>query len=364
MNRVSLRGAGVAVLLCLVLACTTSEKYAVLVSAEETVPSSGQSVNNIQFWSDLVLTYRLLLENGYDPDNIFVLYGTGHDYAAGQPPCTANWCRGHKIVDLPLARHVSTLAPCPADDPFCSSEITCKKNQTTGSWDNCSVYQLLDCLAKGCNANSIWRRFDCNHAVQSCSTEHIPKLKKEDFLFVWWKGHGSSDAPLTPQLSDQTDCNSSLKLGSDPLPVGELGEWIDTLPCDRRVLAIEACGIGGATKVLQNLRPIAPITVVSCGCQQDSEQNLVHGIWTEAFDSAMFPPLHRRALLARSPWPPSDRNTDGRVSCAEAFEWSYGETITKSDALQQPQIGDPGNAAIRVDLTNPYTDIPQSQPLP
>lgn len=354
--------------------CATSEKYAVLISAEQAVTSNyvkGQS----PFWDDLLLMYRMLLENGFDPDNIFVLYGTGHDLARGQPDCTASWCPERNIVDLPLARYVPANGSCEFDDPFCAFEIACSEKE------NCSVYFALWCLRTGCNEQDVHQDFGCGYANLRCSVRRIPKLTKKDFLFVWWKGHGrsvslpresSEGSPIRTRSScncgsesfvpgppgceysgldpHKTKCKSDLKLGNSWLETETLAGWLRLIPSERQLIAIDACRPGGAVRALDEH---CQVTMVSAACDQKGNDDL----WSSALAQAMFPVDHRRALLGE-PFPSDlDCNYDGSISCLESFlrsiEGMKETTDQGTSNLQEPQMGDPDKIAPCLDLKHP-----------
>ena len=52
-------------------------KYAVLISAGDTI--ADDAMYHSEYWYDLILMYRTLIENGFSHNNIFVLYGVGND---------------------------------------------------------------------------------------------------------------------------------------------------------------------------------------------------------------------------------------------------------------------------------------------
>lgn len=73
------------------------EKYAVLICGDIAENFWGEC-----FWNDTVWMYKTLLNAGYEPENIYVLYGYGSDYASANPnyqhsttvtdfPATVNW---------------------------------------------------------------------------------------------------------------------------------------------------------------------------------------------------------------------------------------------------------------------------------
>ena len=57
----------------------TAENYAILISAGKA--TSDTTLINSEYWYDLFLVYEyLIIEEQYDPSNVFVFYGDGNDY--------------------------------------------------------------------------------------------------------------------------------------------------------------------------------------------------------------------------------------------------------------------------------------------
>lgn len=72
------------ILILIALACslgtagTAAKNYTVLISAGRT--TADDAFVNSEYWYDLFLAYKMMIETGYDHDDIFVLYGEGTDY--------------------------------------------------------------------------------------------------------------------------------------------------------------------------------------------------------------------------------------------------------------------------------------------
>ncbi|MCB8933380.1 MAG: hypothetical protein M9921_11345 [Fimbriimonadaceae bacterium] len=109
------------------------KRYAVLICGDLAENFSGEC-----FWNDTVWMFKTLLANGYQPADIFVLYGDGVDYASANP----------------AYQHPSTVTDFAA---------------TTSQ-----VNLVLDGLKNGDAANA------------------IPKMDSNDTLFVWTFDHGAS----------------------------------------------------------------------------------------------------------------------------------------------------------------------------
>lgn len=59
-------------------------KFAVLISTGRTL--ADDTWYHSEYWYDLVLTYRMLIENGFTHEQIYVLYGDGRISPATTPP--------------------------------------------------------------------------------------------------------------------------------------------------------------------------------------------------------------------------------------------------------------------------------------
>lgn len=135
------------------------KRYAVLICGDLAENFGGEC-----FWNDTVWLYKSLLNNGYKPENIFVLYGDGVDYASANP----------------RYRHSSTVTDFPA----------------TKNWVN----KVFDGLKNGDAANG------------------LPKMDSNDTLFVWTFDHGGGgmNATLSLRGSSITDTEFATKLNAIP----------------------------------------------------------------------------------------------------------------------------------------------------
>ena len=59
---------------------SAQQKYALLISAGLTTIDDNNY--HSEYWYDLFLMYRMLIEDGFTHNNIFVLYGNGNDFAS------------------------------------------------------------------------------------------------------------------------------------------------------------------------------------------------------------------------------------------------------------------------------------------
>ncbi len=126
-------------------------KYAVLVSTD--IATEDDVKYNSDFWYDLVLTYCTLIEQGFEDDNIFVLYGQGQDglYPDAQASLLAA-----------AQDHSSDYAS--YNTPFCDGEvntitdISLWKTVNPAKDNLCNV---LCCLSTGRPAKLVDGRCEC-----------------------------------------------------------------------------------------------------------------------------------------------------------------------------------------------------------
>lgn len=157
-----------------------ADNYALLISTQT---ASTQSCEALSFWRDLYVMYAALVENGYDHNDIFVVYGSGSDY-----------------LDTPMYRVPSS------------------------TW---GVSSITDYAATNSNHTTVYTAL--NDSIQN----------QEDNLFIWWKSHGDSTA-CAPMDSEFAYPNEGFK--SDDYLYGKL----NSLQGFRnRIVVIEACHAGG-----------------------------------------------------------------------------------------------------------------------
>ena len=165
-------------LLLILAACP--KKYAVLISANEVL--WDDTPYHSTWWYDLVLQYEMLRDMGFQDSKIFVLYGSGSDFASVHPEYDATALFATAITDWPV------------------NKANVKK-----------VFDDLDA-----------------------------KMRSSDFLYVWWMGHGSGSGPGQCDLSMQIS-NTGEYVSDD-----ELKGYIDQITSYRkRSLNVMTCHSGG-----------------------------------------------------------------------------------------------------------------------
>ncbi|MGC4044141.1 MAG: C13 family peptidase [Armatimonas sp.] len=163
------------------------KRYAVLICGDLAENFAGEC-----FWNDTVWMYKALLNNGYKPENIFVLYGDGVDYLSANP----------------RYRYPGTVTDFPA----------------TKGWVN----KVFDGLKNGDAANS------------------LPKMDGNDTLFVWTFDHGGGgmNATLSLRGGGITDTEFATHLNAIPYASRAIfmqqchsGGFIDNLQNSKTVIS-------------------------------------------------------------------------------------------------------------------------------
>jgi hypothetical protein len=254
----------------LVSGCT--KHYAVLISTNEV--KKDDIAYHSEWWYDLFLQYKMLRELGYKDDKIYVLYGEGTDFGTVHSGYNAANVYGHTITDSP--NHKSNIQ---------------------------SVF------------NSLSTRID-----------------GDDFLYVWWMGHGSG--------SGTGMCNLSMLISNTGEYVTdvEFASYLNLITSyGVRSVNIMTCHSGGMIDNL-NVPGNKTVTFTSSTCVQSSYDgpscDYVHADFN--YDE---PTAHREEDPCGSPVA-SDSDGNGSVELDEAFDY-----ITANVTTSTPQQADPDGRA-------------------
>lgn len=249
------------------------EKVAVLISTGNT--TSDDTYYHSEYWYDLMLMYRMLIENGFTHDNIHVLYGNGSDFAST-----------HTYYQNPYASAMTDYAV-----------------------SRTNIQNIFNWLAVG-------------NAAQGISA-----MTSNDFLFVWWMGHGSGGAA----------CNTTfdvMGIPSQAVTDTELAAWTAPIAHDKRAFVFMTCHSGGA---MDNLQDVVTVSMPSCTCAQSSysdSYDVVHGEWTYLVAAAL------RKMLPDTTGVTSDADGNLLVSLQETFNWASSQPMGST-----PQLSDLGAIA-------------------
>jgi hypothetical protein len=188
------------------------QKYAILVSAEP-APTVDDLDYHSEFWYDLFLMYRMLTEDGFTHNRIYVLFADGNDFASGH----TNFQTG-------------TVFPGVA-------QITDYPNRKA------DVANIFTWLANG-NA-----------------AEGIPQIQDNDFLFYWWMGHGGGCA-CADYIAYIHHADGTTETISD----NEFDAYFAQLPaCTMKAEFVMTCRSGGIIEELEGLH--SPVHTAAECCQ-------------------------------------------------------------------------------------------------
>jgi len=327
------------------------DKYAVLASTE--MATEDDVKYNSEFWYDLVLTYCTLIEQGFDKDNIFVLYGDGEDGTSKYDRYETPFCSGavEKITDISL-----------------------KDDNDISKYNLCNV---LCCLSSGRPAKIVSGTCKCLSSGDTgiggfqCSDKNIPWLTDDDFLIGWVKGHASA-----------IKCETALAFKSGTtFGDTEANTLLDDLKADRWALFFETCDAGGWLADFQDYDSTAMVVSSSPDvdeCKQTSwtawylekdstaggETEVVHGRFTYWVNTA----LRRMDLTGTAV--DSDADENNLISILEDFDFAEEKILeentkyldvppeTDFGGVMQPAIHSPSDVApcVFVRLANPGGD--------
>lgn len=248
------------------------QKYAVLISTNRVM--WDDAAYHSEWWYDLFLQYKMLRENGFKDQNIYVLYGEGTDFNTKYNDYNATKVYGHTITDSP--NHKS----------------------------------------------------DIQNIFSTLST----KIDGDDFLYVWWMGHGGGTGPGM--------CNLVMSISNTGEHVTdvEFATYLNTITSyHKRWVNIMTCHAGGMIDNL-NVSGTNTVAFTSSTCKQSSYDgpscDVVHADFNYDEPSAM-----REKNPCDTPVG-SDSNGNGYVDLKEAFDH-----ITTNVTTSTPQKADADNIA-------------------
>jgi hypothetical protein len=207
-------------LILLSIAINAQEKYALLICGDipYTAPPPNKSWHLAnpnpqedafdEFWNDIYLFWEMLIEQGYENDNIFVLFGNGNE--------VKDWPQ-HPDVDIadrynPQVWHDEIIQP--------------PNGHITDFHANLSdLVNVLEGFAIG------------NQALG------IPQLTEDDFLFIWAFGHGNNQFPIG---------HNSLILMNGLISDEDFADHVNAINCDKKVLLFQQCFSGSFVPYYSN----------------------------------------------------------------------------------------------------------------
>lgn len=259
---------------------TEARKVAVLISTE--YAESMKTMFDADAWYDLVQTYCMLRSNGFTDDNIWVLYAYGTDgfykrrwscskpKPANYPPATSGpevyyqrpFCEGLFDPDGKALKVQHAITDIP---------IVVGKGSDVEKNGELRLARFFRCMSEGCDPNAEFG-FECE------ILPYVHPLTGDDFLFVWWRGHG---VPEEPTFGKRTTIFSLT--GGNEISSEVLVEWIASTSAKRSVLAVETCHSGCIEDVMTKIADHS-VLLASSDCHQESnhsyQPDVFHGVWS------------------------------------------------------------------------------------
>jgi hypothetical protein len=262
----------IVIFLFVVLSSGCAQKYAVLVSANE-VTYDDISYHSV-WWYDLFIQYKMLVENGFEEDKIYVLYGSGTDFNTAHADMNATTQFGHTITDMAV--------------------------------DKANVQSVFNTLSGQVDGN--------------------------DYVYVWWMGHGGGYGV------DSCDLSMSISNTGETVTDTEFVSYLSAVASyNKRSVAIMTCHAGGMADNL-NIAGSKTVVLTSSTCAESSYERLLSLVCNGLFH-ADFNYTLATALLEQDPCGTivlSDYDGNGCVSLSEAHQYNSAEMTTST-----PQISDP-----------------------
>ena len=269
--RIASRAAVMGLLLSLLGGCA---KYAVLISTGNT--TTDDTLYHSEYWYDLFLNYQALREDGFKDENIYVLYGHGSDFATYHADYDAMTVYGHSITDLAVNK-----------------------------------------------AN-----------IKSVFADLGTKMDGNDYLYVWWMGHGGGSGPGACNLA------MSISTTGETVTDAELTSYLNGIPSySKRNVAVMTCHSGG---LVDNLNTAGNRTVVltSATCAESSYSTTATCNTRGHAEFSYTEPNALRELDPCASPVASDADGSGSVSLQEVHDYNAANVSSST-----PQLGDPDGIA-------------------
>lgn len=259
-------------LLCflIVFSIGCARKYAVLISTNE-VTLDNVSYHS-EWWYDLFLQYRMLKDNGFKDDKIYILYGSGNDFNTVHANYNATSVFGHAITDMAVNK-----------------------------------------------AN-----------IQSVFNTLGSKVKTRDHFYVWWMGHGNGSGPGSCDLSMQ------ISNTGETVTDAELKTYMSNVPNYRkRTVDVMTCHSGGMIDNMATAgTKTVSLTSSTCPESSYSISTTCNSRPHAEFHYTVPNALREQDPCATAVG--SDYDSNGYVSLSEVHQYNSATMLTSTPQLGDP----------------------------
>lgn len=268
------------------------QKYAVLISTGQT--NLDDQFYHSEYWYDLFLMYRMLIEDGFTHNNIFVLYGNGNDF-------NSNHANYQTATVFPGIGQITDFPNSKAD-----------------------VANIFTWLANGSVAQG------------------VPQIQSGDFLFYWWMGHGDTEAGMPA-----CEYEALIETTGEHVRDDEFDAYFSQLPtCLIKTIFVMTCHSGGLIDDLEGLHTMIH-TAVEC------HLNAASGVYDVPHaDFSYYVANSFREQEPDGTPVASDVDGDGLVSVEETNSYTHVNTTSSNT-----QIGDFRNIAPLIYIANAQPDV-------
>jgi hypothetical protein len=248
----------------------SQQKYALLISSGQT--THDDAFYHSEYWYDLFLLYRTLIDLGFTHSNIFVLYGNGADF-----------------------------------------------NSAHGFYNTTSVFpglpQITDFAVTGTNVDNIFTWLANGNPATG-----VPQIQPGDYLFYWWMGHGGGCAC--------SDYSANIATTAENVTDDQFKTYFERLPaCVIKTDYVMTCRSGGLIDDLQGLHSMIHTATECCINAQSAMYDVPHAELSYQVACAL------RQQTATGVPVPSDTDGNGTISLAEVNTYAHANTILSSSQI-------------------------------
>jgi hypothetical protein len=260
---------------CLTPQAAAQQKYAVLISTGQT--TADDAMINSEYWYDLLLMYRTLIDRGFTHNNIFVLYGNGTDFASAHP-----------------AYQRATYYP--------------------------ALAQITDFATSAANINNIFAWLAAGNAAQG-----VPQIQPGDFLFFWWMGHGSWDGD---DAAGHHLYHAGIATTGETFSDVDFAAAFAQLPaCVIKTVYVMTCHSGALLDNIEGVHMAAHTSSRYDQLSHSGDYDVVHADFSYHASCAL------RQLTPDGAAVASDADGDGRLTIREANVYAHAQTTSSETVV-------------------------------